>query len=121
MSEPTYTPALHAELKRLHEAATPGIWWHDKAHMRTDQGGEPFIRGFPGVGWQGVLGYQPQQTIDNMDFVAEVHNALPALLAHIESLEAQVERLKSELEVALSVANRATGEFNIDPYRRFGS
>lgn len=79
------TDAELAELKRLHAAATPGQW-------RMFYGGEPLLIGSSG---ERVADMEYPR---DAEWVTAAHNALPAILDHLEAVEREREELEAELE-----------------------
>ena len=90
-----------AELRRLHEAATKGKWSvmideHETEEDGTVIAGEIAIpeinRMLHSTEWAESSDWQ--RDLDNAEFIAACHNALPALLDELEAAREELRRLR---------------------------
>lgn len=97
MTENPITAEELAELRRLHEAATPGPWTSRKAYMDTDGAFDYGIVGHVDgelrviaetFGRVAVSKFPPAK--ESAEFIAAARNALPRLLDEIERLRAVI-------------------------------
>lgn len=72
--------------EELWSATTGGKWYRDKGTIRTDRGGDPV--GHTGyVTWRGVRGYEPQEVLNNAEWILDAHEAMPLLIAEVRRLK----------------------------------
>lgn len=93
--------SLRAELKRLAEAATPGPWQLSAYQWADDS--RSYANVVPANGGYSICGQKsnrensraPQRRADLSYIAASNPAALLALIAHIEALEAEIQKLKT--------------------------
>lgn len=76
------------EIKARHEATTPGAWVDREPRETTGFGHTVFsLRTCQHI--LSMHGKNKQEKLANAEFIAHAHQDIPALLAHIEELEAR--------------------------------
>jgi hypothetical protein len=97
------TPETLAELRRLHETATPGPWYHDENEdfvYTRDEFGDA----------DGEIRCDTDCDEADAAFIAATRNALPDLLDEIERLRAENGRLRLAVAKATISAAKALDE-----------
>jgi len=106
MVMPDLTPERLAELRRLHEAATPGPWklWNGWGPVAGTEYMVVYRIGPEGDEWVGIIAdyrYPPSADLyakrEDAELVAAARNALPELLDEIQRLKGVILRAAADL------------------------
>ncbi len=87
--------------EELWSATTGGKWYGGNGTIHTDRGGDPVGRtGF--VVWQGVRGYEPQEVLNNAEWIIDAHEAMPRIIAELRRYKAAYHAMSEQYETILN-------------------
>jgi hypothetical protein len=90
--------AIIGRLKGLLEKATPGEWKSRRGDKYGDNRVVPVFSGEEAHGWS--AGFYSEPSDEDADFIAFAHNHLPAVLAELSRLRAELDRERKRAEGA---------------------
>jgi hypothetical protein len=102
--------AIIGRLKGLLEKATPGEWKSRRGDKYGDNRVVPVFSGEEAHGWS--AGFYSEPSDEDADFIAFAHNHLPAVLAELSRLTAELDRERKRAEGAETARAMAADDAN---------